>query len=157
MMELSFVFWSTSSPCRTSRAEAVGTEADAVVNTGTDSNVIITLLNETSEEPDKTGNTAYAGSIEGAAQLVKDGEQRLTVDGRSSLVNDHGVQLAEGDDYLAAFRPGNLPRHAVVFAQGDIVGIRIIIQFNDADNASLTLGNLTLTLTADAVAAFRCW
>ena len=46
-----------------------------VVNTGTDSNVIITLLNETSEEPDKTGNTAYAGSIEGAAQLVKDGEQ----------------------------------------------------------------------------------
>ncbi len=27
-----------------------------------------------------------------------------------------------------------------------------IIQFNDADNASLTLGNLTLTLTADAVA-----
>lgn len=31
-----------------------GTEADAVVNTGTDSNVIITLLNETSEEPDKT-------------------------------------------------------------------------------------------------------
>lgn len=52
------------------------------MNTGTDSNVIITLLNETSEEPDKTGNTAYAGSIEGAAQLVKDGEQRLTVDGR---------------------------------------------------------------------------
>lgn len=59
-----------------------GTEADAVVNTGTDSDVIITLLNETSADPDKPGNTAYAGSIEGAAQLVKDGEQRLTVDGR---------------------------------------------------------------------------
>ncbi len=52
------------------------------MNTGTDSDVIITLLNETSADPDKPGNTAYAGSIEGAAQLVKDGEQRLTVDGR---------------------------------------------------------------------------
>lgn len=59
-----------------------GTESDAMVNTGTDSSVVITLLNETSADPDKPGNTAYAGSIEGAAQLVKDGGQRLTIDGR---------------------------------------------------------------------------
>lgn len=59
-----------------------GTESDAMVNTGTDSGVVITLLNETSADPDKPGNTAYAGSIEGAAQLVKDGSQRLTIDGR---------------------------------------------------------------------------
>lgn len=59
-----------------------GTESDAMVNTGTDSGVVITLLNETSADPDKPGNTAYAGSIEGAAQLVKDGGQRLTIDGR---------------------------------------------------------------------------
>lgn len=59
-----------------------GTESDAMVNTGTDSNVVITLLNETSTDPDKPGNTAYAGSIEGAARLVKDGGQRLTIDGR---------------------------------------------------------------------------
>lgn len=59
-----------------------GTESDAMVNTGTDSSVVITLLNETSTDPDKPGNTAYAGSIEGAAQLVKDGGQRLTIDGR---------------------------------------------------------------------------
>ncbi len=59
-----------------------GTESDAMVNTGTDSSVVITLLNETSADPDKPGNTAYAGSIEGAAQLVKGGGQRLTIDGR---------------------------------------------------------------------------
>lgn len=59
-----------------------GTESDAMVNTGTDSGVVITLLNETSADPDKPGNTAYAGSIEGAAQLVKDGSQRLAIDGR---------------------------------------------------------------------------
>lgn len=59
-----------------------GTESDAMVNTGTDSSVVITLLNETSTDPDKPGNTAYAGSIEGTAQLVKDGGQRLTIDGR---------------------------------------------------------------------------
>ncbi|MCC8147847.1 autotransporter domain-containing protein [Akkermansia sp.] len=59
-----------------------GTESDAAVNTGNDSGVIITLLNETSADPDKPGNTAYAGSIQGAAQLVKDGEQKLTIDGK---------------------------------------------------------------------------
>ncbi|WP_330935419.1 GDSL-type esterase/lipase family protein [Akkermansia sp. RCC_12PD] len=59
-----------------------GTEAAALLNTGTDHDVIITLLNETSADPDKPGNTAYAGSILGSAQLVKDGERRLTIDGR---------------------------------------------------------------------------
>lgn len=59
-----------------------GTEADAVVNTGTDSDAIITLLNETSADTGNPGDTAYAGSLEGAAQLVKEGERKLTIDGK---------------------------------------------------------------------------
>lgn len=71
-----------------------GTESGAMVNTGTDGGVIITLLNETSTTPDKPGNTAYAGSIEGAAQLVKGGEQRLTIDGR---ITASALDVQEGE------------------------------------------------------------
>lgn len=71
-----------------------GTESDAVVNTGSDKDVILTLMNETSSNPEKTGNTAYAGSILGSARLVKDGTQKLTVDGR---VTASGLDVQQGE------------------------------------------------------------
>lgn len=87
-----------------------GTETDAIINTGTDSEVIITLLNETPSVPNATGNTAYAGSIQGAAQLVKSGAQKLTIDGKitASSLNVHQGDLILQDEQESSIITGAL-------------------------------------------------
>lgn len=87
-----------------------GTETDAIINTGTDSEVIITLLNETPSVPNATGNTAYAGSIQGAAQLVKSGAQKLTIDGKitASSLNVHQGDLILQDEQESSIIIGAL-------------------------------------------------
>lgn len=87
-----------------------GTETDAIINTGTDSEVIITLLNETPSVPNATGNTAYAGSIQGVAQLVKSGAQKLTIDGKitASTLNVHQGDLILQDEQESSIITGAL-------------------------------------------------
>ena len=128
-----------------------GTEAGAVVNTGTDSDVIITLLNETSADPDKPGNTAYAGSIEGAAQLVKDGEQRLTIDGsvtasaldvqQGELVLQNTKESSIISGALNVEQDAALTLNSASLAAGDLAG-----------SGSITLnGGALLTIARDTL------
>lgn len=105
-----------------------GTESDAAVNTGNDSGVIITLLNETSADPDKPGNTAYAGSIQGAAQLVKDGEQKLTIDGK---VTASALEVKKGELVLQ-----NRTESSIISGT-----------LNVEQNAALTLNSASLAAT----------
>ncbi len=105
-----------------------GTESAALVNTGSDSGVIITLLNETSADPGKPGNTAYAGSIQGAAQLVKDGEQRLTVDGK---VTASALDVQQGELVLQ-----NRTESSIISGT-----------LNVEQNAALTLNSASLAAT----------
>lgn len=128
-----------------------GTEADAVVNTGTDSGVIITLLNETSTDPDKPGDTAYAGSLEGAAQLVKAGERKLTIDGKvtaSALDVQQGELLLQntGDSSIISGalnveQDAALTLNSASLAAGDLTG-----------SGSITLnGGALLTISRDTL------
>lgn len=108
-----------------------GTEADAVVNTGTDSNVIITLLNETSAGPDNPGDTAYAGSLEGAAQLVKDGERKLTIDGK---VTASALDVRQGELLLQNKKESSIVSGVLNVEQDAALTL---------NSASLTAGDLT--------------
>lgn len=133
-----------------------GTESDAMVNTGTDSSVVITLLNETSTDPDKPGNTAYAGSIEGAAQLVKDGSQRLTIDGRvtaaaldvqaGELVLQNRTQSSIISGALNVEQDAALTLNAASLAATDLTGSGTVNLYGGAllTIARDTLSDLTL-------------
>lgn len=135
-----------------------GTESDAVVNTGTDKDVIITLLNETSAEPGKPGNTAYAGSILGSARLVKDGERKLTIDGRitASALDVHQGELVLQNRAESSIISGtlNVERDAALtlnsasLAAADLTGSGSITL---AGGALLTISRETLSdLTLNA-------
>lgn len=127
-----------------------GTESDAVVNTGNDSDVVITLLNETSGDPGKPGNTAYAGSIQGAARLVKDGAQKLTIDGKvtASLLDvQQGGLVLQGSSSIIS---GNLhvedgatlTLNSAALAARDLTGTGTI---SLAEGALLSIAYDTLT------------
>lgn len=128
-----------------------GTESNAVVNTGTDNGAVIMLLNETSADPEKPGTTAYAGSIEGAAQLVKGGEQRLTIDGRvtastldvqsGELVLQNRTKSSIISGALNVEQDASLTLNSASLAAADLTG-----------SGTITLnGGALLTITRDAL------